>query len=252
MAGRDRCAVGALHDAISREPIPERIGKFRLVEVIGRGSTGTVFRAERDDGLFSQTVAIKLLRSESRGEGKSEDRHLVSRLDHPMIARVVDGGEQDGRPYLVMELVRGRPLLQDLDERKATLAERIDAFLAVAEGVSHAHRGLVVHGDIRPSKVWRCVAGQVKLLGFGSAGGSKDEHPGSADARAGAANGLLGGEAPIVADDVLGLGLLLQGDADGRPRKAGRATCEPDCGAAPAAGGRSGCHPRNRHRSRPQ
>lgn len=196
----------------SGEAVPERIGKFRTVEVIGRGSTGTVVRAERADGLFSQTVAVKLLR-DIGGEAVAEERRLLSRLDHPAIARVIDGGEQDGRSYFVMELVRGQPLLDDLDERKARLEERLEAFLAVAEAVSHAHRRLVVHADIRPSKVWRCNTGQVKLLGFG----------------VGRPVGLAAAdfdceERATVAGDVFALGMLLhemltgiRGEPGGRP-----------------------------------
>lgn len=220
MAEQDGCAVESLLDAASGEAVPERIGKFRTIEVIGRGSTAIVVRAERDDGLFSQTVAIKLLRSELGREAPAEDRHLLSRLDHPAIARVVDGGEQDGRPYLVMELVRGRPLLQDLDERRATLAERLEAFLTVAEGVSHAHRRLVVHGDIRASKVWRCVTGQVKLLGF-HRGDSTQEHDGPRNAQTGAAYEPLRGEGASVADDVFALGLLLHEMLTGVPGEPG-------------------------------
>jgi serine/threonine-protein kinase len=202
------------------ESLPERIGKFRVIGLIGRGGMGAVVRAERDDGLFGQVVAIKLLRSDLSGERArahfDNERRLLARVDHPSIARILDGGEEDGRPYLVMEFVDGRPLLDDLDERKTGRAERIAAFLDVAEAVSFAHRKLVIHADLKPGNLFRSSEGRVKLLDFG-VGRLIDEleederdpalHPLT---RAYAPPERLAGEPPSIAGDVYGLGVLLR------------------------------------------
>lgn len=201
------------------EPLPERIGKFRVMETIGRGGMGTVVRAERTDGLFSQTVAIKLLRSDLLGESArlhfENERRLLARLDHLSIARILDGGEEAGRPYLVMEYVEGRLLLDDLNQRKAAPAARLEAFLQVADAVSYAHRRLVIHADLKPGNVFRSAEGQVKLLDFGIGRllGEYREGEGEAAAhpltRAYAPPERLAGEAPSIAGDVFGLGRLL-------------------------------------------
>ena len=198
------------------ETLPDRIGKFRVIEPLGRGGMGMVVRAERDDGVYRQSVAIKLIRADLRDardrDRFANERRLLARLSHPSIARILDGGEQDDRPYLVMELVEGRTVTDDLAQRKAGLAERLAVFGHIAEAVSHAHRNLVIHGDIKPANIIRTPDGGIKLLDFGigrlteeleTAGGVYPLTP------AYAAPERRQGEPPSVAADVYSLGVLL-------------------------------------------
>jgi serine/threonine-protein kinase len=205
--------LAARHAADER--VPERIGKFRVTGIIGRGGMGTVVRAERDDGLYRQTVAIKLIRGDLLGERARErfanERRLLARLSHPSIARILDGAEEDGRPYLVMELVEGEQVTQALANCGAGLAETLTAFEAVAEAVSHAHRNLVIHADIKPSNVVMTADGAIKLLDFGIGRLVEELEPDEAYplTRAFAAPERLRGEPPSVAGDVYSLGVLL-------------------------------------------
>ncbi|HEX8639532.1 MAG TPA: serine/threonine-protein kinase [Allosphingosinicella sp.] len=198
------------------EPVPERVGKFRVTGKIGGGGMGMVVRAERDDGVYSQTVAIKLIRSDLRDERDRErfanERRLLARLSHPSIARILDGGEQDGRPYLVMELVEGRPVTDDLAERRADVGETLAVFERVAAAVSHAHRNLVIHGDIKPANIFATADGAVKLLDFGIGRLAGDLDSGAEAyplTPAFAAPERVNGEPPSVAGDVFSLGVLL-------------------------------------------
>ncbi|GAB5537074.1 MAG: hypothetical protein Rubg2KO_33230 [Rubricoccaceae bacterium] len=155
-----------------------RIGPWRLGERLGEGGMGVVYRAERDDGLYDQTVALKLI-----GRGVAPDalvrrfeqeRSVLARLNHPHIARLIDGGvSDDGQPYFAMELVEGKPLTHDVRQRDLGLRERLSLFTNVCDAVAHAHRHLVVHRDLKPSNilVTEDDAGRatVKLLDFGIA-----------------------------------------------------------------------------------
>jgi serine/threonine-protein kinase len=152
----------------------DTLGPYRLVREIGRGGMATVFEAERADGAFQRTVAVKILRGLEKGELARRfqaERQILSSLEHPNIARLLDGGTSpDGRPFLVMEFVKGEPITIWADRRKLTIPERIRVFLKVAGAVHYAHVRLVVHRDIKPTNV---LAGDgetgVKLLDFGIA-----------------------------------------------------------------------------------
>jgi serine/threonine-protein kinase len=150
------------------------VGPYRLLEEIGRGGMGVVYRAERDDGQFEQEVAIKMLYERS-GDGTRIDRFLNERqilagLVHPHIARLLDGGvQQDGTPYFVMEYVDGATLTAYAREHGLSLRARLKLFDDVLEAVEHAHRHLVVHRDLKPSNVLVDASGTVKLLDFGIA-----------------------------------------------------------------------------------
>jgi eukaryotic-like serine/threonine-protein kinase len=154
----------------SRKPV----GAYRLVREIGRGGTGSVYLAERADGAFEQQVAIKILR---RGVDTDDvlarfraERQILASLNHPNIARLLDGGATDeGRPYLIMELVAGQPITEFCDSRRLTIEERLKIFLVVARAVQDAHRNLIVHRDIKPSNIMVTEDGTVKLLDFGIA-----------------------------------------------------------------------------------
>ncbi len=151
-----------------------RVGPWRLERELGRGGMGAVYLGERVDGDFRQFAAIKLVRSsweagELQRRFRSERRILAS-LDHPNIARLVDGGETaDGKPYLAMEYVDGQPLCAHCDARRLAVADRLQLFLAVCAAVAYAHRSLVVHRDLKPSNVLVGSDGEVKLLDFGIA-----------------------------------------------------------------------------------
>ena len=160
------------------EAIPERIGVWTVGERIGAGGMGAVYRAERNDGAFEQTVALKLIKrgmdSEAVLRRFQAERRILARLEHPGIARLIDGGlAADGRPYLAMEFVEGTPITEFCTIHSLTLNERIDLFRQVCDAVQYAHRQLVVHRDLKPSNilVTEGAAGtrRVKLLDFGIA-----------------------------------------------------------------------------------
>lgn len=154
-------------------PRSERLGPYRLLRELGAGGMGTVFLAERVDGGFVQQVAIKLLRGFPTREGLRrlrQERQILAGLDHPHIARLLDGGETaDGQPWLAMEYVDGLQLLQHAALHAPRLCERLALFEAMLDAVGHAHRHLVVHRDLKPANVLVAHSGQVKLLDFGVA-----------------------------------------------------------------------------------
>ncbi|PEN11071.1 hypothetical protein CRI94_16755 [Longibacter salinarum] len=150
-----------------------RLGPFRVEGEVGRGGMSTVYHARRDDGTFQQNVAIKLMRQlpdRHSVERFRAERQILASLDHPNVARVFDGGTtDDGRPYLVMEYVEGRPITTYCDENELSINERIDLFQTVAQAVQHAHQNLIVHRDLKPNNILVTPDGTVKLLDFGIA-----------------------------------------------------------------------------------
>lgn len=151
-----------------------RIGAWRLLDALGRGGMGEVWRAERIDGGFRQDAALKLMRVDTGDAsylGRFEaERQILARLEHPHIARLLDGGTlADGQPWLALEYVRGSDLIRHADRKRLGLRERIALFLDVCEAVAYAHRSLVVHRDLKPSNVMVTEDGRVKLLDFGIA-----------------------------------------------------------------------------------
>ncbi len=158
--------------------VGEQVGPYRIVRAHGQGGMGTVYLAERADGQFEQQVALKLIRP---GMGRHEilrrflqERQILARLQHPNIARLLDGGiTESGQPYFAMEFVDGEPITDYCDTRRLDLDERLHLFRAVAEAVAYAHRNLVVHRDLKPSNILVTTEGDgpptVKLLDFGIA-----------------------------------------------------------------------------------
>ncbi len=155
------------------EPPSERVGPWRLIERVGEGGMGEVWRAERADGAYRQTAAVKLVRPGLAPDLLARfraERQVLARLDHPAIARLLDGGTApDGRPYLALEYVDGEPITDFADRRRLTVSERLVLFQDVCAAVAAAHRQLVVHRDLKPSNVLVTGDGQVKLLDFGIA-----------------------------------------------------------------------------------
>ncbi|MFL6196243.1 MAG: tetratricopeptide repeat protein [Thermoanaerobaculia bacterium] len=151
-----------------------RIGPYRLLSRIGGGGMGTVYRARREDEHYQQDVAVKILRSglqstEALHRFLSE-RQILARLEHPNIARLYDGGStEDGRPYLVMELVEGLPLDEYCDSHRLTVDQRLGLFRRICAAVQYAHQNLLVHRDLKPANILVTSAGEPKLLDFGIA-----------------------------------------------------------------------------------
>jgi serine/threonine protein kinase/tetratricopeptide (TPR) repeat protein len=154
--------------------IGRRVGAYRLVREVGRGGMGAVYEAARDDGEFRHRVAVKLIK---RGMDTDfilrrfrNERQILATLDHPYIARLLDGGTtDDGLPYFVMEFIEGRPVYRYCDAQKLTVAERLRLFQQVCEAVHYAHRKQVIHRDIKPSNILVTPQGTPKLLDFGIA-----------------------------------------------------------------------------------
>ena len=150
------------------------IGAYKLVAPIGEGGMGSVWLAERDDGRFERQVAIKFLHFALASHGVTErfkrEGRILAQLVHPHIAELIDAGvTTDGKPYLVLEYVQGKPIDEYCDEQKLGVDARIALFLDVLAAVAHAHANLVVHRDIKPPNVLISGDGKVKLLDFGIA-----------------------------------------------------------------------------------
>ncbi|HEX7880293.1 MAG TPA: serine/threonine-protein kinase, partial [Candidatus Eisenbacteria bacterium] len=151
-----------------------RLGPYRLEEEIGHGGMGIVFRATRDDENFTKEVAVKLIdpgrRSDDILRRFRAERQILAMLDHPHIARLVDGGTApDGSPYLVMDFVSGRPLLEYCDHHRLGIDQRLALFLAVCDAVQFAHQRLVVHRDLKSDNILVTDDGTPRLLDFGIA-----------------------------------------------------------------------------------
>ena len=164
--------------AIDRAPTVEligrRIGVYELQGEIGQGGMATVYLAERTDDEFSQQVALKLvspsLNAVEITRRFKQERQILASLDHPNIARLLDGGTtEEGWPYLVMEYIAGQPITDYCRERSLPLVERLRLFQSVCAAVAYAHRNLVIHRDIKPSNILVTEDGTAKLLDFGIA-----------------------------------------------------------------------------------
>ncbi len=206
---------------------PSRVGQFRIERAIGRGGMGTVYAATRDDGLFEQKVAIKLM-ARRRWNADLEqrfvaERRILARLEHRNIGRLYDGGTtDDGKPYIVMEYIDGLPITEYMTAQRLDLRGRVRLFGQLCGALQFAHQQLVVHADIKPSNVLVTADGSVKLVDFGishllnaelstatgpSGGTGSTREPLTV---AYAAPERRNGGPPTVAADVFSLGLLLR------------------------------------------
>jgi tetratricopeptide (TPR) repeat protein len=148
------------------------LGTYRLVRVLGRGGMGAVYLAERSDGAFSKQVALKLLSPAflHAQDRFRREREFLARLDHPNVARLLDGGStSEGLPYLVLEYVDGAPITRYCADRHLKLNDRLELLLQVCAGISHAHQRLIIHRDIKPENILVTADGVVKVLDFGIA-----------------------------------------------------------------------------------
>ena len=217
--------VSVVSDAVAEatahpRPPLERLGPYKLVKMLGEGGMGAVYLAERDDDEFLQQVAVKVVRGlldPERVRQFRAERQILAWLEHPNIARLLDGGtSNEGLPYLVMEHVEGVPIDEHCDTQRLTVDARLQLFLEVCDAVSHAHRSLIVHRDIKPSNIMVTETGVPKLLDFGIARLALEGAPDATTPQPGriltpeyASPEVVRGEQVTTAADVYALGVLL-------------------------------------------
>lgn len=202
-----------------------RIGAFRLIREIGRGGMGTVYLAERIDGEFRQTVAIKLI---NRGMDTDlilqrfrRERQIIASLTHPNIAYFLGGGStEDGLPYFVMEYIEGRPLYGFCGEHRLGLDRRLEIFRQICDAVETAHRNNIIHRDLKPTNILVKADGTPKLLDFGIAKALDPDQPAVTEFDTAAAAGRvmtpeyaspeqISGEEVTASSDIYSLGVIL-------------------------------------------
>ena len=202
-----------------RNRVGRRIGAYVILQEIGHGGMGEVYRAGRADGQYEKEVAIKLVRggydTASVLERFRHERQILASLDHPNIARLLDGGTTDeGIPYLVMELIEGIPIDQYCDGKQLGIPERLRLFMQVCAAVQYAHQRLVIHRDIKPGNILVTKDGVPKLLDFGIAkildpAASSDATIASPMTPEFASPEQIRGEPITTATDVYSLGVVL-------------------------------------------
>lgn len=243
-------------DAPPDPRVGRRFGPYRILRPIASGGMGAVFLAQRDDDAFQKHVAVKLLRDDAAPDPDRRaellrrfrvERQTLAQLDHPHIARLIDGGATDsGEPFLVMEFVAGSPVTEFCDHHRLTVRERLTLFARICHAVAFAHRNLVVHRDLKPRNIFVTADGQPRLLDFGIA---KLLDPSRADAAdltrtaqaamtpAYASPEQISGRPVTTATDVYSLGVvlyeLLTGSfpyavADQPPHEVARLICQAD------------------------
>ncbi|HEX3084926.1 MAG TPA: serine/threonine-protein kinase, partial [Pyrinomonadaceae bacterium] len=197
------------------------IGPYRVVQEIGRGGMGAVYLATREG--FQQKVALKIIKrgmdTESIVRRFVMERDVLASLNHPNIARLLDGGTTDGLPFIVMEYVEGDSITAFCDQKRLTIDERLVLFRKVCAAVVYAHQNLVVHRDIKPSNILVTPDGEPKLLDFGIAKVLSSDQLGYTIEPTAAGAGLMTpeyaspeqirGEKVTTASDIYSLGVLL-------------------------------------------
>ena len=239
--------------AADEDPVPQRIGPYKVLGQLGEGGMGRVFLAARDDDAYQRQVAIKTLRGRPDNPLRREllarfelERQALAQLEHPNIARLYDAGrDENGDPYLVLEHIVGRPIDVYCDEKRLDIPARLQLFLEVCQAVRFAHKNLLVHRDLKPSNILVTAEGRPMLLDFGIAKlldkarlagdlletrtGSRPMTPGYASPE------QIKGEPITTASDVYSLGVLLYELLTGRkpyrvtsswPHELEKAICE--------------------------
>lgn len=231
LAGSAAAAVGLAEgmpadaDAVVLGELPAgtRLGAWRLLAPIGRGGMGDVYLACRADGTYEQKVAVKLVQAGAGGRSILRrflrEREILAQLDHPNIARLLDGGSApDGRPYFVLEWVDGVPVTEFCSRERLSLEATLKLVGTICDAVDSAHRRLVVHRDLKPANILVTAEGTVKLLDFGIAkllspqpgeGSTMTHLEARALTPAYASPEQILGEPITVSSDVYALGLLL-------------------------------------------
>ena len=259
LASHEQAGTGFLKEpAVNLKPAPaqpslipgRRLGVYQVIEEIGRGGMGEVYRAVRADGQYTKEVALKLVRggldSASVQERFRNERQILASLDHANIARLLDGGTtEDGVSYLVMELIEGSRMDVYCDQHQLSISDRLRLFLQVCSAVQYAHQRLVIHRDIKPSNVLVTQDGVPKLLDFGIAKILDPAGPGTETTMARpmtpeyASPEQIRGEPITTASDVYSLGVVLYQLLTGRspypgetrsPHEWARAICDTDPG----------------------
>jgi serine/threonine-protein kinase len=247
------------YEADQSHPLMDRrIGPYEVVREIGHGGMGDVYLAHRADDEYQKQVAIKLVRS---GLATSEvlrrfrsERQILANLDHPNIARLLDGGTTDtGAPYVVMDYVDGVPVDEYCDRNSLSIEDRLRLFGKICSAVHYAHQNLVVHRDIKPGNILVTAEGEPRLLDFGVAKLLKSAEPLATIAETRGVAGMtpeyaspeqIRGEAITTASDIYSLGVVLYELLVGRrpysidrsrPREIERAVCEQETDRPSAA-----------------
>ncbi len=202
----------------------EKVGPYRISEIIGQGGMATVFKASRIDGQFHRDVAIKIIKSglsDSRNVHRFQvEKEILAGLQHPNIAHIYDGGiTKDGSPYLVMEFIDGVPIDTYSNNNKLTIKDRLVLFQEVCSAVHYAHKNLIVHRDLKAQNIYVTKEGIVKILDFGIAKLLNPElqHVSGVETLTGqrawtphyAAPEQVNGETVTIATDIYALGILL-------------------------------------------
>ncbi len=223
LAGLDADRAVALMEAVSGAEHWEgrTLGAYRILREAGHGGMGTVYLAERADDQYRKQVAIKIVRQGLFGERNvrrfREERQILALLEHPHIARLLDGGvSADGLPYFVMEYIEGQRIDRYMEERALSVEERLALFIQICQAVQFAHGKLVVHRDLKPSNILVTALGETKLLDFGIAKLLSIE-PETGSTFTGvrpmtleyASPEQVRGEAVTIASDIYALGVLL-------------------------------------------
>lgn len=169
-----RLAAEVFGKAEDLSDVGQTVGRYKLIERIGSGGMGAVYLAQRADQQFEMRVAVKLIKrgmdTESVLRRFHDERQILASLEHPNIARLLDGGTtDDGLPYFVMEYIHGERIDRYADEHRLSVKERLEIFRQVCGAVSYAHQHLVVHRDLKPSNILVTPEGVPKLLDFGIA-----------------------------------------------------------------------------------
>src|SRR5579884_1064702 len=168
-------AVQRVADRASGAPhwMGRRFGPYRIVREIGRGGMGLVFEACRDDAEYHKRVALKVAPDwrdlEVLRERFRKERQILAGLEHPNVARFLEGGTENGVPWFAMEYIDGKPITVWARERSAGLRERLILFRKVCDAVSYAHENLIIHRDLKPANILVDGANTPKLLDFGIA-----------------------------------------------------------------------------------
>ena len=179
-AGTDFMSTPAIAGIVAEEEAQFRlqpgqmIGSYEILAEVAQGGMGAVYKAKRADGQYTQEVALKIVRtgfgSELIAVRLRNERQILASLDHPNIARILDGGTTaDGLPYYVMEFIDGLSITEYCDVHRLSVEARLQLFCQVCAAVQYAHQRLVIHRDVKPSNILITPEGVPKLLDFGIA-----------------------------------------------------------------------------------